>query len=649
MSADQQLTVFFPDLSRGWGPTAPPRSLGPDGARIWRYARNVWAYDGLLRRRPAVVSAGLTSQPPGVGITPSTTADGECAVFIHCDLYPSGATKTTDSSGACADEFSYNAGAELVVLVTNRQAFLTKDGGTTWANVTPTYTTGTVTATNGSATVTGAGTAWSTRGITAYQLIVIDGTVYQICSVNSDTSITLASNFTGATGAGKAYTIRRSWRGGYSLDATSLIFCKIYNQNLYIAGTFIGRADGEARPTVIRVSDILSATPTTEYLTSSFDLTGSLDIITSPTLTNITGLQILQDSRVVISGSDSTLYYSSNLDQAVWSVPPAGFTVDTQVDGPITALGQVGNVLTAHHRDGVTLCYPQAQADQPLALQRSQAHAGCHAPRTLCAASGVERYLGADGQIYQFDLSISQAIGDDIRAELSGVDRQELRESFHASYSAYRDEYFLFRENAPQSAVYVLQAREGRWWPWYLPFPVTAMANDAPADSRDDGFALVGVPNLDENEQIPGTFNTVSMLWALTEAATEDEIDSFDPGLSVADFNVTTDELDMGDPLQLKSVQRVIVWLKGASDGTEDVAVAISYDGFNSTQETVTKSAVALDSNYEKPFQFCFQEAAASAAPMIRFQGADANSFRARPTRMMVIMEAAGSIEDTEL
>lgn len=649
MSADQQLTVYYPDLSRGWGPNAPPRTLTPDGARIWRDSRNMWAYDGLLRRRPAAVSAGLVSQPATIGLTPSTTADGECPVFIHCDLYPSGATRTTDSSGACADEFSYNAGVDLVVVVTNRQAYLTKDNGTTWVNIAPTYTTGTVTATNGSATVTGAGTAWSARGITAYQLIVIDGTTYQICSVNSDTSITLTSNFTGATGAGKAYTIRRTWRGGYTLDATSLIFCVLYNQNLYIAGTFLGRADGEVRPAVVRVSNLLATTPTVEYLTSSFDMTGTLDVITSPVLTYISGLQILQDSRVVISGADSTIFYSSNLNQAVWSVSPGGFTTDTQVNGPITALGMIGNTLTAHHRDGITLCYPQAQADQPLALQGSRAHVGCHAPRTLRTAGGLEMFLGADGQVYTFDLSVTQAIGDDIRPRLSGVSRTTLRESFHATYSAYREEYFLFYEEAPVGYGFVFQAREGRWWPWVLSFPVTAMANDAPLATRDDGFALIGVPNLDPDEMLPGTFNSVDPLWVWSEADFADDITPFTSGISTGDFSVTTDEIDLGQPLTYKNVQRVILWMKAAVDGNDDITAVVSYDGFNTIQEAVTRSALPLRNAYETAYQFCFAEAAGSAAPMVRIQALSTNAVRARPTRMLIIMEAAGSLEDIEL
>jgi hypothetical protein len=644
MSADAQMVVYFPDLSRGWGPTAPPRSLGPDGARIWRSMRNMWAFDGLLRRRPAAVSAGLGSQPASIGTTPSVFYDGECPIFIHSDLYPSGAVRTTDSSGACADEYSYNSGGEVVVVVTNRQAYVTKDGGTTWVNVTPTYTTGTVTATNGSPTVTGAGTAWSTRGITAYQLIVIDGAVYQICSVNSDTSITLTSNFTGATAAGKSYAIRRSWPGGTTLTRPSLIFCKIYNQSLYIAGTFLGRGDGEILPAVIRVSNLLSATPTTEYLTASFDLTGTLDIITSPPLTDIVGLQILQDSRVVIAGSDSTVYFSGNLSQAVWSVPPGGFVVDTQVDGPMTALGQIGNTLTIHHADGITLGYPQAQSEQPLAFQRSQATVGCYAPRTLCAGSGAERFLGPHGQVYLFDLSTTTKIGDEVRPEFAGIDSSSIREACHATYLAYRGEYFLFYEANPLSYAYVFQEREGRWWPWVLPYAVTAMSIDGPATTRDAGFCLIGLPNINN---LSGAFD---MLWAWSEAgsATTDANAAFQSGAE-SYFVMTTDELDLGQPLMLKGVQRVILWLKGSIDGTETVSVAVSYDGLTTIQQTVSRTLLALDSSYETPYQFVFDEAAKSAAPMIQISSAVADAWKARPTRMLVIMEAAGSLEDIEL
>lgn len=68
------------------------------------------------------------------------------------------------------------------------------------------YTTGTVTITQGSSTLTGSGTAWATansfgvNNVRTQGKLVINGTnqVYRISSVDSDTSITLASAYTGA-------------------------------------------------------------------------------------------------------------------------------------------------------------------------------------------------------------------------------------------------------------------------------------------------------------------------------------------------------------------------------------------------------------------------------------------------------------------
>lgn len=72
------------------------------------------------------------------------------------------------------------------------------------------YSTGTVTVTNGSATVTGSGTTWTIASHQGSYIQITDGTDgnwYYINSVNSTTSITLKSAYTGPSGATKAYTI----------------------------------------------------------------------------------------------------------------------------------------------------------------------------------------------------------------------------------------------------------------------------------------------------------------------------------------------------------------------------------------------------------------------------------------------------------
>lgn len=70
------------------------------------------------------------------------------------------------------------------------------------------YTTGTVTVTSGSPTVTGAGTGWQTALIQGGVLYVRGG-AYPILTVDSETKITLAVPYTGTNGSGLAYAVDR--------------------------------------------------------------------------------------------------------------------------------------------------------------------------------------------------------------------------------------------------------------------------------------------------------------------------------------------------------------------------------------------------------------------------------------------------------
>lgn len=72
------------------------------------------------------------------------------------------------------------------------------------------YVTGTVTITNGSVALTGAGTAWTQAAHGNMQLQVTDGSdgnFYDIASVNSTTTITLKTPYVGPSVAGAAYRL----------------------------------------------------------------------------------------------------------------------------------------------------------------------------------------------------------------------------------------------------------------------------------------------------------------------------------------------------------------------------------------------------------------------------------------------------------
>lgn len=78
------------------------------------------------------------------------------------------------------------------------------------------YTTGTVNLTKGSKTVTGVGTKWanSLSGVSTGRMLILPTTatveIYEIESIQSDTQLTLAENYSGATVTNKTYKIPTS-------------------------------------------------------------------------------------------------------------------------------------------------------------------------------------------------------------------------------------------------------------------------------------------------------------------------------------------------------------------------------------------------------------------------------------------------------
>lgn len=107
------------------------------------------------------------------------------------------------------------------------------------------YKTGTVSVTNGSATVTGSGTLWSTE-IAAGQWFGVDadGVTYQVSAVGSDTQLTLSTNYAGTTGSGKTYFVVR--------DYTSPDSIPILAPNDIATATVFARA-------ISKIQDLLSA------------------------------------------------------------------------------------------------------------------------------------------------------------------------------------------------------------------------------------------------------------------------------------------------------------------------------------------------------------------------------------------------------
>jgi len=121
---------------------------------------------------------------------------------------------------------------------------------------------GTVTATNGSATVTGAGTTFLSYH--AGEPIAIAGTGYIIQSIASNTSLTLTTNYGQATGAGKAFTANPAGAGTVATTAASNV----------VTGT------GTAFLTDYKINDTININGT-DYVVQSIASNTSLTLTTT--------------------------------------------------------------------------------------------------------------------------------------------------------------------------------------------------------------------------------------------------------------------------------------------------------------------------------------------------------------------------------
>lgn len=112
------------------------------------------------------------------------------------------------------------------------------------------YSAGTVAVTQNNAVVTGTGTSWLSSISVGDDLIIVgDNVSYSIASIDSDTQVTLNSNYAGSTGIGLIYRIHKDYTAFSSIPypepndiETHIIFkeaMKVIDESLVIdGGTF---------------------------------------------------------------------------------------------------------------------------------------------------------------------------------------------------------------------------------------------------------------------------------------------------------------------------------------------------------------------------------------------------------------------------
>ncbi|MEK9211711.1 hypothetical protein [Sphingomonas sp. 2378] len=101
------------------------------------------------------------------------------------------------------------------------------------------YCAGTVTVTNGSVLVTGAGTAWIGNVQAGHAINLPDGRVYEVRSVDSHVQITLGSPYLGGTAAGQAYSVQPNQ--GFAQSAATKLTEFLAQIGGWVSGALAGR------------------------------------------------------------------------------------------------------------------------------------------------------------------------------------------------------------------------------------------------------------------------------------------------------------------------------------------------------------------------------------------------------------------------
>lgn len=564
-------------LVAGMDRSAPAHFLHQEGLSRARVLNNLRPDRGELARRPAMVSTGVSGP----------TRDGLAGTFPVVHL----------------EELSIEPGfRSRFLLATTRELYIYDEFAGAWFEITPTYTTGTVSVTNASATVTGSSTAWRTRGIYGAGSPLgnwfkgPDGAWYNIVSVASDTSLTLSTPYGGSTAAGQAYTIKRTLF--LTPDAQDLqLFLHTWriNEDLYVAGQVSGTyltgfgaesSDGGVLK-VVGAYNIFqtsfSSGDTSFIFSGNSEAEAGIDFPGDSI--RIYGFGGLADGRLVLAAQafdDSTgfaagarIYYSSHLDVAVWTTSPGGATDLIDYRGAITGASFSTTNVLIHFEDGVEVADLTGEIDPPLRFRPSRATGlGAVGPRMIArvpqgrSSPGSELFIGSDLALYAWNGIGASPVeargfvhetsegGSEIAPEekvdaRSGVSVVDFRRSEVAFFIPFGTLTREIRFNYDTGEI------------WRGTYSGKIYAAMALGRSELDGLGWEFDPP--GGNLLLGTDTATSWYWQTSEIATSD---AYSGGGDTGGIYALFEGIDAGKPETTKVTQEILVYLRAPFHAT---------------------------------------------------------------------------------
>lgn len=286
-------------------------------------------------------------------------------------------------------------GNRFMVVLTPTDAI--KITSTSWEYITQSYTTGTITNISG-ATITGNGTSWMSSGVKVgdYFILNVDkgdepnDKWAKIQSINSDTQITLASNYSGTTGSGNwNYTIRKiydtppNYRWGWAIVGDLLCFSNGNN-------------------------------PVQKWNGSGYASNLHSNAVPSRFLIEYADRLILFDC--VVNGVRNPNYcrWSAIDDPTNWTGVGSGYKNFVETEDFITGVGKSGTFLVVYKRNSIILGSDTGDIDIPIIFPNILTQVGCIAPYSIVNLLSGNVFLGYDN-FYYIESGTPRPIGDKIK------------------------------------------------------------------------------------------------------------------------------------------------------------------------------------------------------------------------------------------
>jgi hypothetical protein len=627
--------IKFVGLDRGSNPVRPPRTLQSSGeGEVWRNSNNIRFRDGYCGPRPRlkdVDDVGYLQgfhDYPGSSTWPTIENDAtggneegnaQIPLFIFTEY---------DQGPAFEDVFA-NSHSVRQIIVTTREIHRF-DNTNGWVNLTPTYTLGRVNTSGTTITIGSGGTGtplWSTHSISVGCLIKVGTHAWTRIVTVSDTTITVADSQ--ATVSNTAYIIRRCWTQ-FGLDEihwSQPLHAAIFNGDLFVAGPLLKSEE----IALVRVVECWSgASPTTSYLVSSVDPTGSTPVfINLGTTPVIAGIDVLNTGAACVGVSDekntAQIHFSDVLDITNWATGTSGVQYLTTHRSPLRAIFPSETGITAHFDDGIAPGDLTGRPSPPLRFHTSRATEGAISARAIHRVSGGHlAYLARDNNVYLFDGTLSTPMSNSIRHELGRWRLMDLANRAHFSWNRRDRELSLWvpqssrgRQvggNSYETREYTWSEQSGSWatstWPVWIGSVTDWMdgAKGVPDGRAGFGIALVGTPT---REPVHNTATAYQLQMKLVDAGTVEDtggsgdaaywggsqtVDAWDGGTFVE-----SDDYE-GEPGSLLSATRVSLVANSLYTRDEIVRVLVSYDSGRTW--LLDRQTLALAAYEDRRFDF---------------------------------------------